>query len=72
MALKSPISPIPDVLEFRHSTATKEDVIKALKVSGGVFIRGLLSPAQVEQIERDVRPWLEKDKPWNGWTFLYF
>ena len=66
MDVKSSRSPVPKVLELQHSTATREDVVKALKVSGGVIIRGFLSPEQVKQIEQDTRPWLEKDKPWNG------
>lgn len=66
MELKSSLSPLPEVLELDSSTATKEAVVNALKLSGGVVIRGLLKPEEVKQIEQDARPWLEKDQPWKG------
>lgn len=66
MELKSSLTPLPEVSSFDYSTATAEAVVNALKLSGGVLIHGLLKPSEVEQIERDARPWLEKDKPWNG------
>ena len=66
MEEKSELSPLPEVLELHYSNATKDQVVDALKVAGGVFIRGLLTPEQTRQIERDAGPWLEKDKPWNG------
>ena len=64
--LKSSLSTPPEVLELHALTATREAVVEALKVTGGVIIRRLLKPEEVEQIEQDARPWLEKDKPWNG------
>ena len=66
MELKSSLSPLPEVLKLHNSTATKEAVVNALKISGGVIIRGLLKTEEVKQIEQDARPWLEKDKPWDG------
>jgi hypothetical protein len=66
MELKSSLSPMPEVMELHNSTATKEAVVNALKISGGVIIRGLLKAEEVKQIEQDARPWLERDKPWNG------
>ncbi|KAK5121560.1 hypothetical protein LTR85_004732 [Meristemomyces frigidus] len=71
MELKSPRSPLPKVLEFNAADATTAEVIKALQTAGGVVLRQFISSEANQQIERDVRPWLEKDRPWNGeWTVL--
>jgi hypothetical protein len=64
--LKSSNSPLPEVKEFDASTTTVEELVDALKIAGGVIIRNLLTKAEVDQIEADVRPWLAKDKPWEG------
>jgi hypothetical protein len=64
--LKSSKSPLPEVREFDAATATVDELVEALKISGGVFIRNMLTKDEISQIEADVRPWLEKDKPWEG------
>ncbi|KAL1896364.1 hypothetical protein Sste5346_004749 [Sporothrix stenoceras] len=64
--LKSPASPLPTVQEFDANTCSVDDLVVALKTAGGVVIRNLLTPQALGAIEADVRPWLEKDKPWNG------
>ena len=63
MKLKSSLPPIPEVFELHNSTATKEVVVNALKISGVVIIRGLLKHEEMTQIEEDAWPWLEKGKP---------
>lgn len=52
--------------EFDPKTAKPEDVVKALIQDGGAFIRGLLQPETLDQIEKDVRSFIEADKPWTG------
>jgi hypothetical protein len=64
--LKSSKSSLPEVKEFDAATATVEELVDALKVAGGVVVRNMLTKAEIDQIETDVRPWLEKDKPWEG------
>ena len=64
--LKSSASPLAIVPEFDSSTASADDLVDALKVAGGVVVRGLLRQEELDQIERDVRPWLEQDTPWDG------
>ena len=64
--LKSPKSLLPPVLEYDAATCTSNDLVKTLKLSGGVIVRRILEPEDVQQIEADVRPWLDNDKPWNG------
>jgi len=64
--LKNSESPLPEVKEFDAATATVDELVEALKVAGGVVVRNMLIKAEIDQIEADVRPWLEKDKPWEG------
>jgi len=64
--LKSSNSPLPEVKEFDAATATVSELVDAMKVAGGVVIRNMLSKEEVNQIESDVRPWLNKDKAWEG------
>ncbi|KAK4550433.1 hypothetical protein LTR36_000011 [Oleoguttula mirabilis] len=66
MEPKSAQSPLPKVIEFNAADISTEDVIRALRTAGGVIVRQLIPPEQNHQIERDVRPWLQKDKPWQG------
>ncbi|KAF2121339.1 hypothetical protein BDV96DRAFT_594549 [Lophiotrema nucula] len=69
VGVKSSKSPLPEVKEFDAATATIDDLVAALKVAGGVIIRNLLAQDELDNIEKDVRPWLEKDKPWDGYAF---
>ena len=64
--LKSPNSPLPKVQEFDAASATTDGVVNAIKVAGGVIVRNLVRREDVEHIERDVRPHLDKDTPWSG------
>jgi hypothetical protein len=59
-------SPIPPVHEYEATMCTSADLVSALKVSGGVIIRNILTTEEIQQIESDVRPWLDQDKPWDG------
>jgi hypothetical protein len=64
--VKSSKSPLPEVKEFDATTVTVDELVDALKIAGGVIVRNLLTKEELDQIEADVRPWLEKDKPWEG------
>lgn len=63
--LKSPSSPLPEVQTFDASTCTVEQLVAALRVAGGVVIRGLLDKDELVNLETDVRPWLDKDTAWG-------
>ncbi|EED21074.1 phytanoyl-CoA dioxygenase family protein [Talaromyces stipitatus ATCC 10500] len=52
--------------EFDPSPSNAQAVINALIKDGGVIIRNLLSQEVLDQIEKDVRPYIEADKPWKG------
>ncbi|KAI9666424.1 MAG: hypothetical protein M1821_004360 [Bathelium mastoideum] len=69
MELKCSKSPLPQVREFDAATVTVDELVDALKVAGGVVVRNMLNKSELDQIEADVRPWLEKDKPWEGSMF---
>ncbi len=63
--LKGPDSPLPQVKSFEASTCTVEEVVSALRIAGGVVIRGLLNKGELANLEEDTRPWLEKDNAWG-------
>ncbi|KAH8655361.1 phytanoyl-CoA dioxygenase family protein [Xylariales sp. PMI_506] len=67
--LKSSKSPLPAVKEFDAATCTIAELVDALRHTGGIIVRNLLSAEEIAQIEVDVRPWLEDDKPWDGEMF---
>lgn len=66
--LKSSKSPLPEVREFDGATVTADELVDALKIAGGVVVRNILNKEELDEIEADVRPWLVKDKPWEGTT----
>jgi hypothetical protein len=76
--VKSSKSPLPEVQELDSSTATVEDVVNALKITGGVIVRNFLDMEEIDRIMKDVNPYLLSDKPWDGkhnssdalWYFL--
>jgi hypothetical protein len=68
--LKSPASPLPEVLTFDAATVTADELVQALRVAGGVVVKNMLTLDEVKAIEKDVRPWLEKDKPWTSGLYI--
>ena len=63
--VKSSASPLPDVKEFDSSIAAVDDIVKALKITGGVILRSFLSAKEIDQIMDDVNPYLDADQPWG-------
>lgn len=59
-----------DVPEFPSSDADPASVVAALKLAGGVIVRGILPKTAIAQIETDLRPHLEADTPWEASTFF--
>lgn len=60
---------LPPVETFSSDPSNSDNVVQSLISSGGVVIRGLLSESTLAVIEKDVRPYLEADKPWQGNLF---
>jgi hypothetical protein len=42
-----------------------EDFINAIKKDGGCICTGYVTKEDVETANAEVKPWLEKDKPWQ-------
>jgi hypothetical protein len=45
--------------------ANPDDVVEGLKRVGGVVVRGVVSQESLQQMEKDIRPALEADEPWD-------
>lgn len=46
-----------------------EEIIYLLKRDGGVFVKGLISEADVDQAHQEAKPRLDADVEWNGSFF---
>lgn len=55
--------------EFDASSVTKDEVVQSLIRNGGCIIRGVLSKEDVASIEKQVRPYIEADRAWDGGFF---
>ncbi|OKL56437.1 hypothetical protein UA08_08161 [Talaromyces atroroseus] len=64
--VQSSKSPIPKVQAFEGSAATVNDIVNALKLAGGVIVRNFLDLKDIDRILKDVNPYLDADKPWDG------
>ena len=68
---QNPDSPLPHVSDLDSKAYDSEeallaDIVESLRVSGGCVIRNLVGEDVLKEIEREVRPHLEKAEPWNG------
>ena len=68
---QTPDSPLPHVSDLDSKAYDSEeallaDIVESLRVSGGCVIRNLVGEDVLKEIEREVRPHLEKAEPWNG------
>jgi len=68
--LKSSTSPLPEVKSFDASTVTVDELVAAIRVAGGVVIKNVISVEDAAKIEKDVRPWLDKDRAWESGEFF--
>ncbi|OQV00661.1 hypothetical protein CLAIMM_06128 [Cladophialophora immunda] len=68
--LKSPSSPLPEVKTFDASTCSVDELVSALRAAGGLVIRGLLNEQELASLEKDTRPWLDKDTAWDDGDFF--
>ncbi|KIX09741.1 uncharacterized protein Z518_00822 [Rhinocladiella mackenziei CBS 650.93] len=68
--LKSPDSPLPEVKVFEAATCKVDELVSALRVSGGLIVRGILNEEEIASLEKDTRPWLEKDTAWDDGGFF--
>ena len=59
----------PVVDYFRAATVKTDEIVHSLIRSGGCIVRNLIDPSDLIAIEKDVRPFLDADKPWIGSFF---
>lgn len=58
--------PLPQVQAFDKATVTTEQLVAALAEAGGCIVKNAVPSTDLALIEKDVRPWLDADKPWAG------
>ncbi|KAF2792441.1 phytanoyl-dioxygenase family protein [Melanomma pulvis-pyrius CBS 109.77] len=51
---------------FDARTVSAADVTSSLIKNGGCVLRNVVSVTDLALIEKDIRPWIEKDRPWAG------
>ena len=54
---------------FDAATTSTDQVVRSLIRAGGYIARAMISVEDLAQIERDVRPFLDADRPWAGSYF---
>lgn len=69
--VQGPSSPLPavgdlDSKAYPSEEALLADIVESMQRSGGCVVRNLVSTVALGEIEREVRPWLQKAQPWNG------
>ena len=52
-----------------NATSTADEIVTSLIRAGGCIVRGMVHRSDLAQIETDVRPLLDADKPWAGSYF---
>ena len=69
--VQGPNSPVPTVKQFDFKNCTSQEellgeIIESMRLSGGCVVRNLVQREALQEVETEVRPWLEKAEPWNG------
>ena len=74
--VQGPDSPVPIVKEFDFKNCDSQEellegIIESMRLSGGCVVRNLVNKEALQDVEFEVRPWLEKAEPWNGNMALF-
>ncbi|KAI9674718.1 MAG: hypothetical protein M1817_001622 [Caeruleum heppii] len=59
----------PKVDSFDLNTTPNETLIKSITKNGAIIVRNFLDESSLDAIEKDLRPHLEGDTPWDGACF---
>jgi ectoine hydroxylase-related dioxygenase (phytanoyl-CoA dioxygenase family) len=51
---------------FDARKASADEVTASLIKNGGAVLRNVVDAETLTTIEKDIRPWIEKDRPWKG------
>jgi ectoine hydroxylase-related dioxygenase (phytanoyl-CoA dioxygenase family) len=54
------------VESFDAQNVSVEELTASLIKNGGCIVRNVVSAEDLALIEKDIRPWIEKDRPWAG------
>jgi len=57
---------VPPVETFDFNSYNLEDVVKAMIMAGGVVIKNVLTPEDLVQCEKEIRPYLDRDVAFDG------
>ena len=75
--VQGPDSPLPPVSSldskaYSSQEALVADIVESMRLSGGCIVRNLVGQEALSEVEKEVRPWLDKAEPWNGglWGFI--
>ncbi|KAL2421942.1 Dioxygenase himG [Exophiala dermatitidis] len=70
-AAADPVSSKADfkVEEFQYSSATADEIVQSLIRNGGCFIRNMLSESDLDEIHKDVSPYLYQNRSYEGSFF---
>ena len=74
--VQGPNSPVPTVkvVDFKNCNSQEEllgEIIESMRLSGGCVVRNLVTREALQEVETEVRPWLEKAEPWHGEMTLF-
>ncbi|KAI5478019.1 phytanoyl-CoA dioxygenase family protein [Pseudohyphozyma bogoriensis] len=61
--------PTVDEYDYAAGPVDRDAVLASIIRAGGVVIRNAVSPEAIAQMEKDFRPFIEKDKKWEGTFF---
>ncbi|EXJ79519.1 hypothetical protein A1O3_07798 [Capronia epimyces CBS 606.96] len=63
------LRPLPEVPVFEFGKVTPEQVVAGLIQAGGAVIRNAVDTESLAAIDVETRPYIEKDRVWNGEFF---
>ncbi len=61
--------PLPEVKVFDRETVTNDEIVAALISAGGCVVKNVMTTEDLAAVEKDTRPHLLADKPWDGTFF---
>jgi hypothetical protein len=76
VSVTMPDLPLPTVSDldpgkYESKVTLIEDIIESLRRSGGCVVRNMVAKDRLDEIEKEVRPYLNIAEPWNGMTIKY-
>jgi len=63
--------PLPKVEVFANAFVTSDQIVAAFIKAGGCIVKNAVSTGDLALIQKDVQPFLDADKPWEGDFFSH-